>query len=292
MTQNPGYSARRLRELNVVLLSFTVVFTLYISSCSPIRNYTALEGPFYEGHYAEKSGSFDGSIKIVTWNLSFAKGVDQAIETLKTAEPLRDAEILLLQEMDEAGVDTIARELGFNYVYYPAVIHYRHEKNFGNAILTRWPITDHAKIVLPNDVPLRKQTRIAVLAEILIDGTPVDALNVHLETIWMANRAGETQADFIVGLLRQHIGPNTILAGDFNTWNAWSIKYLEVLFSQIGLQRVSAGTGHTFEYSGLRLTMDHIWTSNVVESESGVWRQTNASDHFPVWAMLELSELK
>lgn len=270
-----------------------VLFTglvLLVTACSPIKDYTDPQGPYFEGRYAGQPGSFDGELKVVTWNLSFAKCIDRAIETLKKAEPLRDADILMLQEMDETGVDTIARELGFNYVYYPAVIHYRHEKNFGNAILTRWPITDHAKIVLPKDVPLRKQTRIAVLAEILIDGVTVDAINVHLETIWMANRKGETQADYLAEQTSQLMGPNTILAGDFNTWNAWSIKYLEKVFARNGLQRVSAGAGFTFEYAGLKFTLDHIFSAKVLDYEAGVWRQTDASDHYPVWAVLQVND--
>jgi len=260
---------------------------LLMMACSPIKDYTDPLGPYFEGRYAGQPGTFDGELKVVTWNLSFAKGIDQAIETLKTAEPLQDADILMLQEMDQGGVDTIARELGFNYVYYPAVIHYRHEKNFGNATLTRWPITDHAKIVLPKDVPLRKQTRIAVLAEILIDGVTVDAINVHLETIWMANRVGETQVDYLAEQTSQLMAPNTVLAGDFNTWNAWSIKYMETVLGQKGFVRVSAGTGYTFEYAGLNFTLDHIFSGDGLDSDAGVWRQTDASDHYPVWAVLQ-----
>jgi len=265
---------------------------LLLAACSPIKDYTDPEGPYFEGQYAGPPGAFDGELKIVTWNLSFARGVDQAVETLSTAEPLLDADVLLLQEMDEIGVDTIARELGFNYVYYPAVIHYRHGKNFGNAILTRWPITDHAKIVLPKNVPLRKQTRIAVLAEILIDGKTVNVANVHLETIWMANRKGKTQVDYLAEQIADLEQPNTILAGDFNTWNPWSIKYLEEIFTQIGLQRVSAGTGYTFEYARLKFTLDHIFAGDPLAYDAGVWRQTDASDHYPVWASLEISEPK
>ena len=103
----------------------------------------------------------------------------------------------------------------------------------------------------------------------------------------MANRSGETQVDYLAEQASQLMAPNTIMAGDFNTWNAWSITYMETVLGQKGLVRVSAGTGDTFEYAGLNFTLDHIFSGDVLDSEAGVWRQTDASDHYPVWAVLQ-----
>lgn len=106
---------------------------MMLVSCGPIRNYDDPNEPFYEGHYAGNVPNLGETIKIVTWNLSFAENLDSALDALTSVEELMGADIILLQEMDELGVELLAKDLGYNYVYYPASIHPRHKKKFGNA---------------------------------------------------------------------------------------------------------------------------------------------------------------
>jgi endonuclease/exonuclease/phosphatase family metal-dependent hydrolase len=269
--------------ITVIAVAFLIILVLFRVTRRSTKNYTDPSGPFYEGHYAEKQPEFNGSLKVVTWNIHFSKMIDEAIQTLQEAEDLQDADILLLQEMNAEGVEAIAQILHYDYVYYPASIHRRNKMDFGNAILSKWPIIHSSKIVLPNTVPMINQTRIAVKAVINIFGTDVNVYSTHLETVWMVQRSGNTQVDFLVEQISQDEG-YSILGGDFNTWNRGSIVYLEQQLSQIDMKRVSAGTGYTFEYAGLKLTLDHIFSSEVSNFEAGVWRQTKASDHYPVWA--------
>lgn len=273
-----------------VLYVFMVLFSIICPACmtsnKSFQNYTALEGPYFEGFYAESPPSFSEVIKVVTWNLSFGEKIESAITALSTAEPLKDADILLLQEIDEEDTETIASELGYNYVYYPATIHSKHSENFGNAILSKWPISGHKKVILPNT---RQQTRIAVIAEVLINGLPVKVINVHLETIWMLNMIGKKQPEYLFDNSSENQHRNVLIGGDFNTWSGVSIKYLENIFRTRGVKRVSAGSGYTFQYAGLKLTLDHIWTNDTHVTTSGVWRDTDASDHFPLWVEVNIS---
>lgn len=48
------------------------------------------------------------------------------------------------------GTKSIARALDMSYIYYPAIFRHRSAKDFGNAVLSRWPIISDAKIVLPH----------------------------------------------------------------------------------------------------------------------------------------------
>ena len=264
-----------------------ILFLVRLMRPRSIKNYTDPSGPLYEGHYAYGQPVFKGFLKVVTWNINFSQSIEEAIDTLSSVEELRDADILLLQEMDAEGVEQIAQSLNYDYVYYPASIHVRHGKDFGNAILSKWPIRRSSKIVLPNTFPFINQTRIVVKAEIVIDGIELDVYNTHLETVWMVQRRGNTQVDFLAEQIAQG-GGFVFLGGDFNSWSGGSIAYMEERFAQAGLHRLSAGAGHTFEYKNLKLTQDHIWTSDVRDYEAGVWRQTEASDHFPVWAELKM----
>ena len=107
----------------------------------------------FEGSYAGEMGDFDGSFRIVTWNMHYADKMEQAIAALEDVAELRDADILLLQELDAQGVVDIAQRLRYNYVFYPAVFNRQRQKAYGNAILAKWPLTTPAKIPLPNILP-------------------------------------------------------------------------------------------------------------------------------------------
>ncbi len=109
---------------------------------------------------------------------------------------MKEADIILLQEMNEEGVDKIAKSLEYNYVYYPASIHTHHGKNFGNAILTKMQISDSQKIILPYQNPKNGQKRIAVSATILINDYKVLVYSVHTETFWLSSRQRGSQLDY------------------------------------------------------------------------------------------------
>src|SRR5260370_42537525 len=72
----------------------------------------------------------------------------------------------MLQEMDAPATQRIAAAMGMAYVYYPAGVHPRTHRDFGNAILSRWPITADQKLLLPHLGRLRHGQRIATVASI------------------------------------------------------------------------------------------------------------------------------
>jgi len=272
-----------------IALIFLLMFYIFAAnSCSMLpQNFNDPQGPVYLGEYATEPASYNGRIKLVTWNLRHGERVDEAIKTLQNGEPLRDADVVLLQEMDEVGVERMARALSYNYVFYPAIFNPRHGKSQGNAILTKWPIRSYSKTVLPKLGSELMQTRISVKATIVVNEVEVDVYNEHLETLWLLPLRVNYQADYLV----RQIDPKriSIVAGDFNSWNNLVIAYLEQLFNDIGFVRVSAGTGYTFKAGLLRLTLDHIFTNHEEDFRVGIWRNTDASDHYPLWVDLEMA---
>ena len=110
-------------------ITLTIVLTILLVtmiSCSMSQNYNDPHGPVYEGEYAGEAPSFDDRLTVVTWNVRHGEQVKAVIKTLQEADVLRDADILLLQEMDEVGVKRIARALSYNYVFYPAIFKTHH----------------------------------------------------------------------------------------------------------------------------------------------------------------------
>ncbi|MBE2224871.1 MAG: endonuclease/exonuclease/phosphatase family protein, partial [Anaerolineae bacterium] len=148
-----------------------------------MQNYEEPDSPKFEGSYSATAAQFGGVITAVSYNINFAEFIDEAIEDLRQIPP---ADVVLLQEMDEEGTDRVAQALKMDYVYYPASVH-KHNKNFGNAILTRWPILRTQKLILPRRHPANQQMRIATKARLDVGGTAVCVYSVHTE-VYLTSR--------------------------------------------------------------------------------------------------------
>ena len=255
-----------------------------------MENYEHPSEPIYQAAYAPAAPEHSGpGVKVVTWNIKFGRQVDEAIEVLRETPALADADILLLQEMDEAGADAIARALAYNYVYFPASVHDYHGRNFGNAILSPWPIDHPQKLILPRQNPRTGQHRVATRAIVTIGQAAVLTYSVHTETFWLGPKGRSEQveavADTVADTVAQHYD-YVIIGGDFNTLTPASIAGIEERLARHNLVRLSAGVGYTAKAGEIRMRLDHIFGSDVPVLDKGVWRETKASDHFPVWVEL------
>src|SRR5258705_5512833 len=135
---------RRLTSL-LLLVGFT-------ASCRAVLNYPSALGPRYGGAPPPTTTAHaDGHLlRAVTYNAQWGKHIDRAINALQTRAPLPDADIVVLQEMDAEGTRRIADALGMSWVYYPAAVHPKLGHDFGNAVLSRWPIVADEKLMLPH----------------------------------------------------------------------------------------------------------------------------------------------
>jgi endonuclease/exonuclease/phosphatase family metal-dependent hydrolase len=238
--------------------------------------------PKFEGTYARTAaaGAASSRIRVVSFNIKLADQIGPAIQVLRS-DSLGDADIISLQEMDEAGVERIARALHLNYAYYPGSIHPTRQRYFGPAILTRWPITESWKVVLPHEAPFRHQRRNATAATIDVGGRCVRVYAVHLETQLRATqRDREGQVDAILADAAGAPCP-VVVAGDFNS------KGIGNYFEQNGYSWPTRNVGRTISF----FSWDHIFVRGLESPESAAGRVREvygASDHRPVWASLVL----
>jgi endonuclease/exonuclease/phosphatase family metal-dependent hydrolase len=272
-----------------VLLILLLLLLLIVISRRQIGDYSNPENPIFAGSFASEPGQFDGTLRVVSWNVHYAEFVEQIIATLENAEELRDADVMLFQEVSIEGVETIARRMGYNYVFYPAVFSRRRQEEYGNAILSKWSLRDPGKIVLPNAIPGWIETRNASRATITLVDDDILVYSVHLDTTWIIPKWVRSQGLFLVDVIASD-DKFVILGGDFNTWTQGGIATLENGLGRVGLIRLTRGTGYTFETSSLKLTLDHIFSGEVLDYQAGVYRDTDASDHYPVWADMVMSD--
>ena len=59
------------------------------------------------------------TLRVVTFNLKWGRQIDRAAGLFKRPGPLRDADLVVLEEMDRAGTERLASALGLSYVYVP-----------------------------------------------------------------------------------------------------------------------------------------------------------------------------
>jgi endonuclease/exonuclease/phosphatase (EEP) superfamily protein YafD len=263
---------------------FWLVVVLLASGCAATINLLDPHGPRFVGSYASQGLAgkpSDAALRIVTFNIKHARRIDRAITVLQS-DSLRGADLLALQEMDERGVDRIARALRLNYAYYPAAIHPADNKYFGPAILSRWPIERSWKVLLPHKGWGRGQRRTATAAIVRVHGRPLLVYALHLET--MVRLRDEKRWDQAQAVLRNAAGFSgpVVIAGDFNSYG-------------IGARMRREGYLWSTEWVGPTvsvLSVDHIFARGLTWSEpasAGAVREVRgASDHRPVWAVLGL----
>ncbi|MGH9259886.1 MAG: endonuclease/exonuclease/phosphatase family protein [Acidimicrobiales bacterium] len=248
------------------------------AACATAMNYGGTAGPRYAGGDLPAPAAGRDTIRVVTFNVKYSLRVDEAIHLLRTDAALRDADILLLQEMDEPGVRAVADSLRMSWVYYPASRHPRTGRDFGNAVLARWPIADDRKIVLPHLARFRRSQRAAVGATVLVAGLPVRAYSVHLATV-IGNGPTERREQLAAVLDDAAAFPAVVIAGDFNS------ETVPDYAAERGYAWPSRGLPHTNAW----WTFDHVLLRGLAlagDGSIGVRDAAGASDHKPVWVVL------
>lgn len=250
------------------------------ASCQVQRNYTTADGPRYTGSpppHIEPQRLSD-TLRIVSFNIEYALRVDSALAVLRSEPELRGADILLLQEMDAPATRYIARALGMWFVYYPATLHLRHKRDFGNAVLSRWPIVEDKKIMLPHNARLIGTARTATAATVRIADTDVRVYSAHLGTyanITGAQRRAQLQA--ILDDARPY--SRVVLGGDMNDPAVGAVARAGGYAwpTQEGPRTAAVGR------------LDHIFLRGLFIPDSAasgtVLNVREASDHRPIWAI-------
>jgi endonuclease/exonuclease/phosphatase family metal-dependent hydrolase len=260
-----------IRRRAVVLLAAAVAG----AACAPALNYIEPQGPRYVGGRGEVVDP-EPSLRIVSFNIAYARGVEQALGCFRDP-PLRGADVLLLQEMHAKAVEAMADALLMGFVYYPSSVR-PGENDMGTAILSPWPIEATEKLILPHTTRVVRRSRAATIATVRIDGTPVRVYSLHLGSpIGLSGGKRGDQAQAVIEHARGWDGP-VIVGGDLNS------KSVGKRFEAAGYRWLTKSVGKTVG----PFSFDHVYVRGLPNtSEAGAARTCRgASDHSPVWALL------
>jgi endonuclease/exonuclease/phosphatase family metal-dependent hydrolase len=279
-----------MRAAPIVLPLAAVGLTLVLGAVLPraaerALNYTDPAGPLYTTAHGHRPGGAAGPdvVRIVSFNIQFALEVDRAIEVLRTTPALRGCDLLLLQEMDGPGTERIARALGLNSAFVPGSVHPRYGRDFGNAVLSPWPIEAARKLLLPHESRAIAQRRSAVAATVDVGGRRVRAYSVHVETMLrMSARSRRDQLQAVLDDASAWPGP-VVIAGDLNGSD------LAKTVEDAGYLRLTRDVHGTMRGWAARwVDFDHVFVRGfglVAPGGAGVEDERGASDHRPVWAL-------
>lgn len=225
-------------------------------------------------------------MRVVSWNIQHGVETELAISEIAASAELRDHDILLLQEMDEAGTAVIADAFGAGYAYTSASPHAQTGRDFGNSIVTRWPIRRRAEISLPHRALVRGQPRSATHAVVDVDGQDVSVYSVHTEipALRLARRVEQFAAVALDA--NEAASERVVVGGDFNTVTQRGVRALTEALRVAQLIRVSSDTDSSYRRGGRDLALDHIFAKGFDASATGVLVGTAASDHDPLWVEL------
>jgi endonuclease/exonuclease/phosphatase family metal-dependent hydrolase len=158
------------------------------------------------------------SLAVVSLNMAKETDVKKVIEDLSSAPRLREADVLLLQEVaneeDQGSVaDQVAGRLGYFAAFSPAAPGVYDQ---GLAILSRFPLTDvEIQPLKACNLRFRSRSRFALSATVETPWGDVRVWNAHLDTRINASERLEQLAPVIEDAA-DYRGPR-VIGGDFNT---------------------------------------------------------------------------
>lgn len=243
-----------------------------------------------EGHDAVPPHRSTDSIRVVSWNIQFGVNVEAATRELAEYPAMQDADIILLQEMDEVGTAAMAASLSLNWVYAAPGVHKQSGRNFGNAVLSPWPLGTPDVVRLPYKSAVNGQVRVLVHTDVTVCGMSIDVGSVHTEVPSLSSPKRLRQFDQIGLAASSWPNRRLVIGGDFNTITKRGVRAVAERMAAVGAERVTEGVGPTLRRRGQEFALDHVFARGLRRIDAGVVHGTTASDHRPLWVMLGADE--
>lgn len=253
--------------------------------------------------FGESRTESDGrSIRVVSYNVHSCVGMDGKLSPQRIARVIAQCnpDFVALQELDVGRKRTLGRdqaeeiavELSMEVQFHPAIR--LAEEQYGDAILSRWPLKLMRAGLLPGVTPNRRvEPRGALWVAARIDGQIVHLVNTHLG---LEEQERWEQVEALLGadwLGNAACQDPVILCGDMNFGprsRAYQRLTQQLQDTQLPSQR---GRAHaTFPSLWPVVRIDHIFVKgawNVLQVETPRTRLAmQASDHLPLVVELQL----
>jgi endonuclease/exonuclease/phosphatase family metal-dependent hydrolase len=238
------------------------------------------------------------ALRVVTYNVHFGDDVARLARALASDPEIRDADVLLLQEIEsylgDRRAEALARQLGFDMVYAPARL--KRDGTHGLALLSRYPIRDVEVMTLHRyELGWGTRRRVAMIATLDWNGLAVRVVNAHLDTRLTLD---QRRAQILPVLERVADAPHVVVGGDMNTISCLAALLPGVPICLPGLSqgpafdRYMRGLGFETPFARIGGTgplhqrLDAIFTRGFEVLAFDKADDVSVSDHVPLWAEL------
>ncbi len=225
--------------------------------------------------------------RVITYNLhnGFHPYGYMDLEALAQVIESENADIIALQEVSRGWVINgstdmltwLSQRLALPYISNPTA-----DPLWGNALLSRYPITDHQLHALPPDNLLLN--RGFITAEINIgNGQALNIVATHLHHPSDGSQIRQQQAHTIIDYAQNQ--PLTLIMGDLNAEPGTPEM---LLFQEAGYTNIVANedTNKTFPSLNPTRQIDYIWITPDLTADLITIPATPASDHLPIAATI------
>lgn len=266
-----------------------LLFVTCLLSCGTVQIYKEPNKPIFCSNEKKlETTEKADTLNVMTFNIEKAEKIQLAVSELQHFEKTRNVDVYMLQEMDEKGVEAIARELGLNYLYIPIVYNKLIKKNIGNAILTKGRIEHPEKLILPHSKWVNKRRRHVTIGEVNIDQKKILVYSVHTETSMMNRKNRMDQIDAIIEHAKMQL-PNykyVLIGGDFNTLFPKDARLVIKKFNGNGFDWPTASVGSTARafFGLIQPRLDYLFSKGLKVRNACKIESSRSSDHYPVFA--------
>jgi len=222
------------------------------------------------------------TFRFMTYNIhqGYNAGQIPALDVLADTIARESPDVICLQAVvrgwmiddQHDALSFLAERLGMRYAWQPNI-----GDMYGNALLSRFPMTDVSRVHYALEPGLEHQPRgviFARVADVLVGCT-------HLDYLSDASIVRQEQVRTIIRNISSTNGP-VIVAGDLNAVPG----DIEVrLFDEFGLEDLGASAGETTTGAGPQKRIDYVWGRGVVGSQAHTLpleEAVRASDHRPI----------
>lgn len=225
-------------------------------------------------------------LRLVSFNIRRGEGDSAAMTRVVAEIDALDPDVVLVQEVDRfhprsARADqaaTLAESLGMHQSYSANVV--RAGAEYGTLVLSRHPIADHGRVVLPATGP-GVSPGPCTGSNSNVGSARVTVFNTHLEAV--RPRVRVRQARRVLRIVRRHRGP-AVLGGDLNSWPASGIV-ADLSTHLTDTWTTAPGPGATTR-GGRRI--DYLFVTDHFRPVRAGTVASAVSDHHQVWADVRL----
>ena len=232
--------------------------------------------------------------------MNYNEDIKDLLQDFTTIPALQTADFILLQEVtgtvgiDDNGARQIAQALNMNYVFAPAVVAdwlKPTPKDYGNAILSRWPLGQFRKVLLPPSAKENCNQRIALGVTANVAGRLIQIYSVHLSVTFpdTVGNDRERAIQLKSALDQMDVAPAgmpTFFSGDLNTANPFGIRTIYELVATRHFTDAHPLKGYTDKTH--HFTLDHAFARGFSVLRAGTSYEAKGSDHVPIWSDLVL----